>query len=67
VDPETVAAIIKAFEAVPGIGPAEARSLFDAGYRSLEELKAVPADELAKVEGLSEATAKKVLEALGHK
>lgn len=64
VDPETVAAIITSFEEIPGIGPSKARALFDSGYRSVEEIKALSPDDLAKVEGISEALAKKVKETL---
>ncbi len=64
VDPETVAAIISSFEAIPGIGPSKAQALFDSGYRSVEEIKELSAEDLAKVEGISEALAEKVREAL---
>ena len=64
VDPETVAAIIASFEDIPGIGPSKARALFDSGYRSVEEIKALTPDEMAKVEGFSEALAKKVKDTL---
>ncbi len=64
VDPETVKAILASFEAVPGIGPAKAQTLFEAGYRSIDELRELPVEELAKVEGFSEALAQKVLETL---
>jgi small subunit ribosomal protein S3Ae len=64
VDPETVRAILASFEAVPGIGPAKAQTLFEAGYRSVDELRELPVEDLAKVEGFSEALAQKVLESL---
>ena len=64
VDPETVAAILSAFEDIPGIGPSKAQALFDNGYTSVEEIKALSAEDLAKVEGISEAQAAKVYEAL---
>jgi predicted flap endonuclease-1-like 5' DNA nuclease len=66
VDPETVAAIIASFEAIPGIGPSKAQALFDTGLRSVEEIKEMPMEELAQVEGLSEALAQKVLETLNE-
>ena len=64
VDPETVAAIIASFEDIPGIGPSKAQLLFDTGYRSVEEIKDLSEEDLAKIDGISEALAKKVYEAL---
>jgi small subunit ribosomal protein S3Ae len=64
VDPDTVKAIIGSFEALPVIGPARAQALFDAGFRSVEDLKKADVEALAKVEGFTEALAKKVLEVL---
>ena len=64
VDPETVAAIISSFEDIPGIGPSKAQQFFDSGYRSVEEIKALSEEDLAKIEGISEALAKKVHEAM---
>ncbi len=64
VDPETVAAIISSFEDIPGIGPSKAQLLFDSGYRSVEEIKDLSEEDLAKIEGISEALAKKVHEAM---
>ncbi len=66
VDPETVAAIIASFGDIPGIGPSKAQALFDSGYTSVEEIKALSAEDLAKVEGISEALAKSVHEALNE-
>jgi small subunit ribosomal protein S3Ae len=66
VDPETVAAIIATFEDIPGIGPSKAQAMFDAGYRSVDEIKALPVDILAKVEGISESLATKVHDALNQ-
>jgi small subunit ribosomal protein S3Ae len=64
VDPETVAAILGSFEAITGIGPSKAQALFEAGYRSVDEIKALSEEDLAKVEGISEALAKKVHETM---
>jgi len=64
VDPDTVKAIIGSFEALPVIGPVRAQALFDAGFRSVEDLKKADVEALAKVEGFNEALAKKVLEVL---
>jgi len=64
VDPETVAAIIASFEDITGIGPSKAQALFDSGLRSVDEVKELSEEDLAKVEGFSEALAKKVHEAL---
>lgn len=66
VDPETVAAIIASFEAIPGIGPSKAQALFDSGLRSIDEVKEMPEEKLAAVEGFGEALAKKVLETLNE-
>ena len=62
VDPETVKAILAAFEALPVIGTVRAKALFDAGLRSVDELRAMPVEDLAKVEGFDEELARKVLE-----
>lgn len=66
VDPETVAAIIAAFEDIPGIGPSKAQALFDSGLRSVDEVKEMSVEDLEKVEGVSEALAQKVHEALNE-
>ncbi len=66
VDPETVAAIIASFEAIPGIGPSKAQTLFDSGLRSVEEIKEMPLEKLAAVEGIGEALAEKVKEAMSE-
>ena len=66
VDPDTVKVIIGSLEAVPGIGPAMAQALFDAGFRSVEDLKKAEPEALAKVEGFTETLAKKVLEAMNQ-
>jgi small subunit ribosomal protein S3Ae len=66
VDPETVAAIITTFEDIPGIGPSKAQAIFDAGYRSVEEVAKLPVDVLAQVEGISETLATKVRETLNE-
>jgi small subunit ribosomal protein S3Ae len=66
VDPETVAAIIASFEDIPGIGPSKAQALFDSGLRSVDEVKELTAEKLAEVEGISEALAQKVFEALNE-
>ena len=66
VDPETVAAIIASFEDIPGIGPSKAQALFDSGLRSVEEVKDLTVERMAEIEGISEALAKKVIEALNE-
>ena len=66
VDPETVAAIISSFGDIPGIGPSKAQALFDTGLRSVEEVKELSVEKLAEVEGISEALAQKVHEALNE-
>ncbi len=62
VDPDTVKAILAAFEALPVIGSVRAQALFEAGLRSVDELRAMSVEALSKVEGFDEALAKKVLE-----
>ena len=64
VDPETVASILTMFGEVPGVGPSKAQALFDAGYRSIDELKELSVEDIAKVEGFSEPLAQKIHEAL---
>jgi len=64
VDPDTVKAIIGSFEALPVIGPVRAQALFDAGFRSVEDLKRADVEALARVEGFTETSAKKLLEVL---
>ncbi len=64
VDPETVANILTLFGEIPGIGPSKAQALFDAGYRSIDELRELSLEDMANVEGFSEALAMKVQEAL---
>ena len=66
VDPETVAAIIASLEDIPGIGPSKAQALFDSGLRSVDEVKEMSVEDLVKVEGVSEALAQKVHEALNE-
>jgi small subunit ribosomal protein S3Ae len=66
VDPETVAAIIASFEDISGIGPSKAKALFDSGLRSVEEVKEMSEADLAQVEGISEALAKKVHDTLNE-
>ncbi|UCC92335.1 MAG: 30S ribosomal protein S3ae [Thermoplasmata archaeon] len=66
VDPETVAAIIASFEDIPGIGPSKAQALFDSGLRSVDEVKDMSVEKLSEVEGISEALAQKVHEALNE-
>jgi small subunit ribosomal protein S3Ae len=66
VDPETVAAIIASFEDIPGIGPSKAQALFDSGLRSVDEVKDLTVEALAAVDGISEALAQKVHEALNE-
>ncbi len=66
VDPETVAAIISSFEDIPGIGPSKAQALFDSGLRSVDEVKEMSVEDLSAVEGISDALAKKVHEALNE-
>ncbi len=66
VDPETVAAIISTFGDIPGIGPSKAQALFDSGLRSVDEVKELSVEKLAEVEGISEALAQKVHEALNE-
>ena len=64
VDPDTVKAILASFEALPVIGEVRAKALFDAGLRSVDELRAMSVEDLAKVDGFDDELAKKVRDSL---
>jgi len=55
---------LKELEGIEGVGPAKARILYDAGYRSIDSVKELSLEALANVERLGEATAKKIYSAL---
>jgi long-chain acyl-CoA synthetase len=49
-------------EEISGVGPAKGETLRDAGFDSVEEVRAASLDELAEVEGIGEALAEQILE-----
>lgn len=55
---------LKELETIEGVGPAKAKLLYDAGYRSIEDIKKLSLKELIAIEKLGEATAKKIYSAL---
>ncbi len=55
---------LKELEGIEGVGPAKARLLYDAGYRSVDSIKALSPEELKNIDKLGEATAKKIYSAL---
>ena len=55
---------LKELETIEGVGPAKAKLLYDAGYRSIEDIKKLSLEELIAIEKLGEATAKKIYSAL---
>ena len=55
---------LKELETIEGVGPAKAKLLYDAGYKSIEDIKKLSLKELIAIEKLGEATAKKIYSAL---
>ncbi len=53
--------LLEAFQELPGVGRSMAEALWEAGYTSMEKLKAVDEETLTDVRGIGPATAKKVL------
>lgn len=49
---------------IPGIGRVRARALFNANYRTIEEIRALPVAQLAKIEGFGPKLAQNLKEAL---
>jgi len=56
--------VISQFTQLEGVGRKKAEALYEAGFRSLEELKKASVEELSKVEGIGETLAKKIKEQL---
>jgi len=55
---------LREFTKIPGITPARAMALFDAGYKSLAALRQTTKQELVAVDGLEPADASRILDAL---
>lgn len=55
---------LEELEGIEGIGPAKARVLYDAGYRSIDSLKELSLEELQNIEKLGKVSAKKIYSAL---
>jgi len=51
---------IKEFTSLPGVGKSKAEALYDGGVISMEALKAIPTEELARVDKVSDALAQKI-------
>jgi long-chain acyl-CoA synthetase len=49
-------------EGISGVGPAKGETLRDAGFDSVEEVRAASHEELANVEGIGDALAEQILE-----
>ncbi|MFH0815646.1 MAG: helix-hairpin-helix domain-containing protein [Methanobacteriota archaeon] len=58
--------VINQFMTLPGIGPAKASALFDAGLTSVEALKGASLEKLCTIKGISERIAKKLLKDMGR-
>lgn len=58
--------ILNSFMMLPGIGPAKAAALYDAGFTSIEALRTAPLENIARVKGIGERQAKKMLKEMGR-
>jgi tetratricopeptide (TPR) repeat protein len=58
--------VINQFMTLPGIGPARANALFDAGITSVDALKSASLEKLCSVKGFTERIAKKMLKDMGR-
>ncbi len=56
--------VLEEFAQIPGIGKLTAEGLWEAGYTSLDKIRAADEEALLQVKGIGPATAKKVLEYL---
>lgn len=52
---------LEKFMAIPGMTPERGKTLFNAGYFSLEKLKAASVEELQKIPGIGKTFAKKIV------
>jgi len=57
--------VISQLTQLEGIGKKKAEALYEAGFRSLEDLRRATVEEISKVEGIGEALARKIKEQLG--
>jgi large subunit ribosomal protein L24e len=53
--------VVKAFSDLPGVGPATAAALWEAGFTSLARLEGAGEQELTEIKGLGPASVKKIL------
>ena len=51
---------------LPGIGPATAQRLAEAGLTTLDKLRSATLEELCAVEGIGKKTAERIIEAVGE-
>jgi Holliday junction resolvasome RuvABC DNA-binding subunit len=58
--------VLNQFMTLPGIGPAKASALYDAGFTSVETLRGASMDALCKVKGINERLAKRMLKEMGR-
>jgi len=58
--------VLNQFMMLPGIGPAKAAALYDAGFTNIEAIRNAPVDNLAKVKGVGERLAKRILKEMGR-
>jgi tetratricopeptide (TPR) repeat protein len=61
---ESAEDVLEQFMCIPGIGLARATALYDAGFTSMEMLKAASEEKLAEVKGISKGIAKKIRKGL---
>ena len=57
-------AVLQRLMAIPGIGPSKALSIFDSGIHTLQQLEAADITRLMEADGITEAIATKVVEAM---
>ncbi len=58
---ESREAALEAFLELPGVGPLTAEALWEAGYTSMDQLKAADKAALTEVKGIGPSTAEKIL------
>ena len=64
--PLHMAEALREFTRLPGVTPAKAMLLFDAGYKSVAALRAASRQELASIEGLDPGDAARIVDALSR-